>query len=158
MKIPISPEDLTSEWLTEALREGGAINQVRVTSVATEVMGDEEGLTGTGQMARLRLTFDRAEADAPQSLVAKLSSPDPVHRAELHALEMYEREVRFYQELANQVALRTPRCFYSALDRETGLCVLLLEDLAPIRSGGDNYALCSLAARPRNTVGECLGV
>ena len=93
MKIPISPEDLTSEWLTEALREGGAINQVRVTSVATEVMGDEEGLTGTGQMARLRLTFDRAEADAPQSLVAKLSSPDPVHRAELHALEMYEREV-----------------------------------------------------------------
>lgn len=144
MKIPIGPRDLTPEWLTEALREDGAINRVSVTSVATRVIGDEEGQTGTGQLARLHLTYDRAEADPPQSLIAKLSSPDPMLRAEYHALELYEREVRFYQELADQVALRTPRCHYSVLDRETGLCVLLLEDLAPIRSGGENYALCSL--------------
>ena len=36
MKIPISPEDLTSECLTEALREGGAFSQAIVTSVATQ--------------------------------------------------------------------------------------------------------------------------
>ena len=144
MKIPISPGDLTSEWLTQALREGGAVNQATVTSVAAHAMGDEEGLTGSGQVARLRVTYDRAEADAPQTLIAKLSSPDPIFRALLHSLEFYGREVRFYQELANQVALRTPHCYYSALDSETGLCVLLLEDLAPIRSGGKNYAFCSL--------------
>ena len=144
MKIPISPTELTSEWLTEALREGGVINQASVASVATQVMGNEEGLTGTGQMLRLRVTYDRAEADAPQSLIANLSSPDPDVRAFFHSPESYGREVRFYQDLANQVALRTPHCYYSALDSETGWCVLLLEDLAPIRSGGKNYAFCSL--------------
>jgi hypothetical protein len=92
MKMPIGPGDLTPEWLTEALYEGRAINQVSVTSVATQIMGDEEGLTGSGQMARLHLTYDRAEADAPRSLIAKLSSPDPILRAEYHAHEVYTRE------------------------------------------------------------------
>jgi hypothetical protein len=56
MKIPTSPGEITSEWLTEALREGGVTNQASVSSVATQVMGDEQGLTGSGQVARLRVT------------------------------------------------------------------------------------------------------
>jgi len=143
MKIPMGPGELTTKWLSDALRETGTLKRARVTSFVTQIMGDEEGLTGSGQMARLQLAYDQDEANAPRTLIAKFSSPDSVLRAEFHSYELYEREVRFYQELAHQVELRTPICYYSALDRESGHCVLLLEDLAPVRSGGDNYALCS---------------
>ena len=47
----------------------------------------------------------------------------------------YAHEVRFYQELAQQTELPTPVCYYSDIDLETGWHVLLLEDLAPARTG-----------------------
>lgn len=56
-------------------------------------------------------------------------------RKELHDYKMYLGELKFYQELAVQVPLRTPRCYYSDIDMETGECVLLLEDLSGWRSG-----------------------
>ncbi len=143
MKIPTSPKALTAKWLNDVLHETGTLKHTNVNSILTQIMGDEEGLTGSGQMARLQLIYDQNEADLPQTLIAKFSSPDPVLRAEYHSYELYEREVRFYQELAHQVELRTPFCYYSALDQESGYYILLLEDLAPIHSGGDNYALCS---------------
>jgi aminoglycoside/choline kinase family phosphotransferase len=46
----------------------------------------------------------------------------------------YQREVRFYQRLADRTRLPTPCCYYADVDPETGLHVLLLEDLAPARS------------------------
>src|SRR5439155_8864921 len=46
----------------------------------------------------------------------------------------YEREFRFYRDVAKDIALRTPRLYYSALRPETGECVLLLEDLAPAQT------------------------
>ncbi|MCL4860002.1 MAG: phosphotransferase [Caldilineaceae bacterium] len=144
MKIPTGPEALTTKWLNHVLHETGTIRQASVLSMISQVMGDEEGLTGSGQMVRLHLTYTHDEVEAPPTLIAKFSSPDPVLRAEFHAYELYEREVHFYHEIAHQVELRTPRCYYGALDQESGYCVLLLEDLAPVRSGGDNYALCSL--------------
>jgi hypothetical protein len=55
----------------------------------------------------------------------------------------YEREVRFYQELAHRVEVRTPRPYYSGMDVPSGRFVLLLEDLAPGRCG-DQLASCSL--------------
>jgi len=67
MKIPTSPGEITSEWLTEALREGGVTNQASVSSVATQVMGDEQGLTGSGQVARLRVTFIRSSSTVGRS-------------------------------------------------------------------------------------------
>ena len=53
----------------------------------------------------------------------------------IHAMGFYEREVRFYAQLAAKSPLRTPRCYFSALDGEQGLSMLLLEDLAPARNG-----------------------
>lgn len=153
MKIPTDPEALTCAWLNHVLHNAGAVKQANVTTFVLQILGDGEGLTGSGQMARLHLTYDQMEVAAPQTLIAKFSSPDPVVRATCRSLELYEREVRFYQELAQQVELRTPLCYYSALDREVDLCLLLLEDLAPIYSGGDNYGLCTFA-EAELTMGE----
>src|SRR5690606_3968059 len=67
------------------------------------------------------------------SLIAKFSSANPAMRQQ--ALRSYAREVCFYQQLAGQTPLPTPTCYYADIDLESGLHVLLLEDLAPARSG-----------------------
>ena len=132
MKIPESAADLTATWLSEAL--GRTVTQVRVITDDTEDAKEVKGVVG--QMARLSLTYDAAQTDAPSSLVAKLSAAAPAARAEYHALHVYEREVRFYEQFARQIELRTPRCYYSDIDLETGHSVLILEDLTGGRNVG----------------------
>ena len=140
LQIPYSVEHVTSQWLTDALASTGVIKSATVRSFDSERLGVGQGFVG--QISRLRLTFGSREDGAPHSLIAKFPATDPVLRATLNESGLYEHEVRFYEEVAPQVELSTPRCFYSATDREAGDHVLLLEDLAPARVG-DNVAGCS---------------
>jgi hypothetical protein len=144
MQIPAGPQALTLVWLTNALRISGTIRQANVNAFEVEALGDDQGITG--QLARLSLSYDRHEAGAPRSLIAKFPATDAAARHTFRG--HYLREVRFYEELAPKVKLRTPRCYYSALDMQAGdaetiAFVLLLEDLAPARSG-DWVAGCTI--------------
>ncbi|PKB82161.1 MAG: hypothetical protein BZY88_05180 [SAR202 cluster bacterium Io17-Chloro-G9] len=138
--IPYSAEHVTSQWLTGALASTGVIRGATVTSFDSERLGEGQGFVG--QITRLRLTYGTGEDGVPHSLIAKFPATDPSVRAVVNEFGVYEREVRFYAEVAPQVELSTPRCFYGATDREAGDHVLLLEDLAPARVG-DNVAGCS---------------
>jgi Phosphotransferase enzyme family len=140
--IPDTPALLTAEWLTAALRAGGTLppDGPRVTAVTASPVG-------TGQMCdsvRLTLTYD-GEASAPPTLVAKLPAADPTSRTTAKTLGSYETEVRFYQELAGSIPMRTPAVHHADIDPETATFVLLLEDMAPA-SAGDQLAGCSLDA------------
>lgn len=130
---------LTPERITAALHAGRSLasDTSVVDVVATQV--------GTGQMAscvRLELRFD-AETETPSSLVAKIPAIDLASRRAGSA-GAYETEVRFYQELASRVSIRTPQCYFSELGPEPGEFLLLLEDLAPAEQG-DQLAGCSVA-------------
>lgn len=94
-----------------------------------------------GDCLRLALTYDRPVA-APATLVAKLPSSNETSRATGMALRTYEVEVRFYQELAHRLPVRSPVCHHAEIDLATGDFVLLLEDLAPARQG-DQVTGCS---------------
>lgn len=83
-----------------------------------ELLGEGEGFMAG--LARLHLHFDGREPEAPETLVAKLPSPHAELRAAGELLGMYEREVRFYSELAAAVPLRTPRCYFAAMDPNPG--------------------------------------
>ena len=144
MQIPSGPQALTAHWLTDALQKSGTIRQANVQEFEIETLGDDQGITG--QLARLKLSYDRREADAPRSIIVKFPATDAAARHTFRG--HYLREVRFYEELAPKVKLRTPRCFYSAWDMpaedaEPIAFVLLLEDLSPARSG-DWEAGCSI--------------
>jgi hypothetical protein len=149
VKIPVQPDGVTVEWLTDTLRATGVLSHARVTALETQLLGSEKGVTG--QLARLGLTYDRDEVAAPRSLIAKFSAADPQARALIHGMGFYEREVRFYEQLAGQSLLRTPRCYFSALDPAQGMALLLLEDLAAARNGswiaGCSVAEAELAVR-----------
>lgn len=133
LKIPAGPQELTADWLTQALRQTGTIKEASVTGFQAQTIAEGVGLIG--QLARLNLQYDRPEAGAPATLIAKFPAASPENREIGDLFRFYEREIRFYEEIADEVEMRTPRRYYSAMDLEAGEYVLLLEDLAPARVG-----------------------
>jgi hypothetical protein len=129
LAIPASPEAITPEWLTDALRAGGAIDAASVTSFDAQTIGAGAGFLGV--LARLDLRYDRDERNAPRSLIAKMPTLDLGGREIGNLFRFYEREVRFYEQVAERVEMRVPRAYYRDVIPETGDFVLLLEDMAP---------------------------
>ena len=145
MPIPHSPADLSSSWLTMALRQGHAIGAATVRDF--ECSAPEAGKGFYGQIVGLKLTYDQAEADGPRSIIAKFSSSNPEMRLRPNTRRSYEREIRFYQDIAKQSVLPVPACYYADMETSTGWHVLLLEDLAPARSGSRTQSCSPAQAR-----------
>lgn len=122
------PDRITPEWLSQMLAMNGieaSVKQFRHTPV------------GTGQMAdnyRLHIDYGDKPADAPETLVVKVSSSNPTSRG-AGAAGGYLTEVRFYLDLADALAIRTPRCYYADISEDRDEFVLVLEDLAPAQQG-----------------------
>jgi hypothetical protein len=139
--IPTTPDELTPSWITEALREGGLLGDATVVSAPCEVLGQGAGFIG--QIARITLTYDRTVEGAPATMIAKMPALDPGARQLAGLYGLYEREYRFYRELADEVTFRTPRCYYSDGDAENVRYVLLLEDLSASGRAGDQVSGCN---------------
>ncbi|HYM15106.1 MAG TPA: oxidoreductase family protein [Dehalococcoidia bacterium] len=142
MTIPSGPADLTAGWLTEALRFTGVIKDATVTSFTTEMIGEGSGFIGA--VARVRLQYDRPEPGAPASLIAKFPGASPAGREIGNLFDFYNREIKFYEEIAHEVELTTPRRYFSAADPDKQEYVLVLEDMSPARVG-DQAAGCTVA-------------
>jgi len=127
--------DLTTGWLTAALAEhlgGATVTEVATTSV------------GTGQVAdtyRLALEYDPPGAGS-RTLIAKVPSADATSRAAAQLTRTYEIEASFYRDLAADLPVRVPRCYYQDHDPATDDYVVLLEDVAPAEQG-DQLAGCT---------------
>jgi len=139
VRLPAGPQELSAEWLTSALRETGTISGSAVTGFDHEIIGEGAGVLG--QLARFNLTYDLPEAGAPASLVGKFPAAMQENRDMANLFHFYEREVRFYERIAEEVELRTPKRYYSHFDEDTNDFVLLIEDMAPARVG-DQVAGC----------------
>ncbi len=129
--IPASPDAITPDWLTHALRAGQAIKTARVMTVNLSRIGEDEGFTGGG-LYLIRLTYDQSEPGAPNTVVAKLAPADPAMRAIMRVAN--GREVGFYANLARGGDLPVPHCYHADFDPETGASVLVLQDLGGYRS------------------------
>lgn len=125
------PEEagLTAQWLSGALQRAGydvAVAEVSATQIGTGQIG---------KCLRLALRYVGEQGDAPDTLIAKLPSDDVQSRMTGVALRNYLKEVRFYQTLAQQLTIATPRCYFSEIIEEGPQFLLLLEDLAPAVQG-----------------------
>ena len=126
--IPNRTEDATVAFLTEALRSGGVIGgDTRVAEIEHEQIGVGVGIVG--QLARLNLRYAGEAPGAPGSVVLKIPSEFPENRAIGNYFHFYEREGRFYREIGEKLAMRTPRCYWNHIDPDAGEYGLLLEDL-----------------------------
>jgi hypothetical protein len=137
--IPAGPHELTADWLTEALRSTNIIGGQRVKAFEAKDVGEGAGFIGV--VSRVKLEYDSAADGAPSSLIAKFPGASEGGREIGNLFRFYEREIRFYEEIAREVELRTPKRYYSAMDLAAGDFILLLEDLDSARCG-DQLAGC----------------
>lgn len=131
MTILQGPDDLSAAWLTGVLEQSGAVRSASVTAFTTAPIG-------TGQMGdafRVGLTYDRAEPDAPATVVIKFATTNEQSRATGVALRSYEIEIEVYRTVLPRLAMRTPRCHHAEVDPATGWFTLVLEDMAPAVQG-----------------------
>jgi hypothetical protein len=142
MTIPTTFNEITPQWLTETLRASGDVPPgASVASIDVERIG--EGVGFIGLIGRLRLAYAGEAAGAPASVIAKLPSAEEGARAIANLFGLYEREVRFYESLGENVGLRTARCYWAAGDKESDRYGLLLEDLGATGRLGDQIGGCS---------------
>ncbi|WAJ42942.1 phosphotransferase [Mycobacterium sp. Aquia_216] len=120
------PGDLTASWLTAVIGAG-------------EVAGFQVERIGTGQMSecyRVRLGYSNGAA-GPESVVLKVAASDAVSRQTGSALGLYEREVRFYTDIAPRLGGPIAPCYHAAIDTSTGVFDLLLGDAGPAVVGDE---------------------
>jgi len=121
------PEEVSTGWLTEKLR-GNGFN--------CDVTGFTQERIGTGQIGMcIRYQLQLVGGEGPKSVVGKFASPDPLSSATGVQLLNYLKEVRFYQLLQDRVSINTPYCYFSEIEGEGPVFMLLLEDLAPAIQG-----------------------
>jgi hypothetical protein len=116
------------QWLTDVLRDAGHPDAA-VASIEVEPLA----FTGaTTDMARLRIAYEDAGEPGPATLVAKMRGITEVQLQMDQAMGLFEREGRFYAELAPGAPVRTPKCYSpgEGMDKP-----ILLEDLAGLRTG-----------------------
>ncbi len=130
--IPESPDQLTDQWLTGALRRAGALNAASVSGHTCELV-EMQGATAT--VVRVTLDYDAHEESAPRSLVAKFATPHAPIRELMHSLGLYLSEAEFYRQLGADPGISVPRCYYADIDPGSGVFVLLLEDMSECRVG-----------------------
>src|ERR1700730_6982005 len=119
------PGELSAPWLEAILGTPG-------------IAGFDAEPIGTGQMSQShRVTLDYAEraSAGPAGVVVKSAASDPTSRATGVGLGIYEREIRFYRELAPRVGGALAKCHAALLDPAEGWFTLVLEDLEPARQG-----------------------
>ncbi|MGH3558332.1 MAG: phosphotransferase, partial [Mycobacterium sp.] len=132
------PGDLTAGWLTAVLGAG------TVADFTVERIG-------TGQMSecyRVRLTYaDDSDTRAPDSVVLKVAATDPVSRQTGVGLGLYEREVRFYRDIAPRLTGPVAPCYHAAFDTAAGVFDVLLGDASPAVVGDEIRGATAVQAR-----------
>jgi hypothetical protein len=127
------PREITPDWMTAALREGG--DHVVVTALSFERIGTGK----TGATYRFHLTH---EGDGPDTVVIKTAAGTPEQRAGMR--RAFQAETFFYRTLAPRARIQAPRCWRAAVSEDGASCTLVLADAHPATAGAQERG-CSLA-------------
>lgn len=131
MNIPQKVEEITATWVEGALRTGGASGLPAVGGVSLHVIGSERGFLS--QTVRVEVEYAApAAAGAPASVVVKIEPEGGSFREAERGSKAFDREIRFYREVASQLPIRLPRIYFT--DASDAGKVLVMEDLSRYES------------------------
>lgn len=122
--IPTSMHEVTDQWLIDILSGQQAFADDPISSVDRQSVGD-----GIGQVGEFNKVVVTTESSKQTTLFLKLRAPIEGMHAVALRYKMYEKEVRFYNELAAHMDVRTPEVYYADYDPETENVALLMEFL-----------------------------
>lgn len=131
VKDPMHPEEITAEWITHVLKDSGYLKNTSIKSIDKKILGEGKGLLSS--VVRVGIQYDRKEDSAPDSVVVKIE-PEKGDFVDFNEeFSSFQREIKFYREVAPQVPIRLPK-FYYAVDKPPAYS-LVLEDLSHYSSG-----------------------
>lgn len=131
LKDPMHPEEITAEWITHVLRESGYLKNSSVKSIDKKILGEGKGLLSS--IVRVAVEYETPEENAPGSVVVKIEPEDGGFVDFNEEFSSFQREIKFYREVAGDLPIRLPR-FYYAVDKPPAYS-LVLEDLSHYSPG-----------------------
>lgn len=133
MTHPKTIEDISAPWMTEVLRGAGVLRRATVRAVEVHAIG--QGVGFLSGRARVTNHYDQAEDGAPATVVVKLPTDIKEGVAVAESTHAYEREIRFYREVAPRTPIRVPRMFATVLEPADNAFILVMEDLKGLTAG-----------------------
>jgi aminoglycoside phosphotransferase (APT) family kinase protein len=133
MKHPKTIEDISALWMTEVLRSAGILRRARVRAVDVHAIG--QGVGFLSGRARVTIRYDQVEEGAPASVVVKLPASSKEGADFAESTHAYEREIRFYREVAPRTPIRVPRMFATIMEPADNVFILVMEDLKGLTVG-----------------------
>ncbi|MHA2035738.1 MAG: phosphotransferase [Promethearchaeota archaeon] len=124
--IPKRTKRINAEWLNEALHSNSYLKDVNIESISREPWGAGEGFVS--DMARITVTYDKESSEAPKTMIVKMPTTFRTALAIAEQYNIYEREIRFYMEVAPKSPIRVPGVIYHDYDKEAKKYILILED------------------------------
>ncbi|RKL37182.1 hypothetical protein BFJ72_g7838 [Fusarium proliferatum] len=154
--LPLTPDEVTSEWLSEAL--GVAVKDFKISSV----------IHGTSSKVFVDLVFgDGVKTEIPSRVVLKGGFNPVIRETVPQMLQTYRREAEFHYHVAPQTTMLLPRIWFAGTDTVNGQGIFLMSDVsseatfgtplepwAPERVGEALKQLASLHAKTWNTKEE----
>jgi hypothetical protein len=141
--VPKFPEEMTAEWLTDALRENGHLSgSASVISLEIAEIGVGRGYVGL--TFRLIPSYSGDAGAAPRSMVVKLPTFIEI-QPELQMLLdlLYSTEISWYKDLRDDTPARVPVAYWSGVDTAAHRYCLVLEDMGSLRMT-DQISSCSI--------------
>lgn len=124
--IPKRTKRITSEWLNEVLHTSGYLKDINIETISREPWGAGEGFVS--DMARLTVTYDKTPTELPETMIVKMPTTFRTALALAEQYNLYEREIRFYTEVAPKSPLRVPEVIHYDYDKEAKRYILILQD------------------------------
>ena len=124
---PKKPSDINTEWMNFVFCEAGLCSTENIESINIEPLGPHvKGLLSS--FCRVNLSYKTQLPDLPNSVVVKFPPVKDENKSFGNNWGVFEREVRFYRELAQRSPIRVPKCYYTVLDDSDYNFLLMLED------------------------------
>ncbi|MHA2038501.1 MAG: phosphotransferase [Promethearchaeota archaeon] len=124
--IPKRTKRITSEWLNGVLHNTGFLKDVNIDSISREPWGVGEGFVS--DMARLTISYDKDSPELSKTMIVKMPTTFRTTLDVALQYNFYEKEIRFYTEVAPKSPIRVPSVIYSDYDSDTNKYILILED------------------------------
>lgn len=121
MKLPLTVDAITPQWLSEALGErhrGLTVTHVEIVDI----------ILGTSTKIRVRPTYAYSGAGGvvlPDTLIVKGGFEE--HSPSMQP--MYLNEMRFYRDVQPRIDMHSPVCYFAGTDPDSHQSIVIMEDL-----------------------------
>ena len=112
--IPENTKSIGPDWLNEELHKNAFLKNANIVSISHEPWGIGEGYTS--DLARLTIKYDGDFPDLPETMIVKWPASFQTAFTMGMQFRLYEKEIKFYQEICPISPIRSPKVIYSNID------------------------------------------